>query len=58
MNLRAGANLARRFGRPEEVAAVCVLLASGRGAYVNGSEATIDGGILASSAIVARASDD
>nr|MCU0627334.1 SDR family oxidoreductase [Gemmatimonadaceae bacterium] len=39
-----------RFGRPEEVAAVCVLLASDEATYVTGAEFTIDGGILAGSA--------
>ena len=52
------ANPARRFGRPEEVAAVCVLLASDEAPYVNGSELTIDGGILAGSAVSPGASDD
>lgn len=37
----------RRFGRPEEVAAVAVMLASDEAAYMNGAELTIDGGILA-----------
>ncbi|WP_028455375.1 SDR family oxidoreductase [Chitinilyticum litopenaei] len=37
----------RRFGRPEEVAAVAVMLASDEAAYMNGSELNIDGGILA-----------
>ncbi len=40
----------RRFGQPEEVAAVAVLLASDEAAYMTGSEVTIDGGILAGSA--------
>ncbi len=40
----------RRFGKPEEVAAVCVLLASDEAAYMTGTELTIDGGILAGSA--------
>lgn len=40
----------RRFGRPEEVAALAVLLASDEAAYVTGAELTIDGGILAGSA--------
>lgn len=40
----------RRFGRPEEVAAVAVLLASDEAPYITGSEFTIDGGILAGSA--------
>jgi len=40
----------RRFGRPEEVAALAVLLASDEAAYMTGTELTIDGGILAGSA--------
>jgi NAD(P)-dependent dehydrogenase (short-subunit alcohol dehydrogenase family) len=40
----------RRFGRPEEVAALSVLLASDEAAYVTGTELTIDGGLLAGSA--------
>ena len=40
----------KRFGAPEEVAAVAVLLASDEAAYMTGAELTIDGGILAGSA--------
>lgn len=40
----------KRFGKPEEVAALAVLLASDDAAYMTGSELTIDGGILAGSA--------
>jgi NAD(P)-dependent dehydrogenase (short-subunit alcohol dehydrogenase family) len=40
----------RRFGTPEEVAAVAVLLASDESAYITGSEFHIDGGLLAGSA--------
>jgi 3(or 17)beta-hydroxysteroid dehydrogenase len=40
----------KRFGAPEEVAAVAVLLASDEAAYMTGSEINIDGGILAGSA--------
>lgn len=40
----------RRFGRPEEVAALAVMLASDEAAYVTGAELTIDGGLLAGSA--------
>jgi NAD(P)-dependent dehydrogenase (short-subunit alcohol dehydrogenase family) len=42
----------QRFGRPEEVAALAVLLASDEAAYMTGSELNIDGGILAGSAAV------
>lgn len=37
----------RRFGQPQEVAAVALLLASDEAAYMNGAELNIDGGILA-----------
>jgi 3(or 17)beta-hydroxysteroid dehydrogenase len=40
----------RRFGLPEEVAAVAVLLASDEAAYMTGTELTIDGGLLAGTA--------
>lgn len=40
---------ARRFGLPEEVAALAVLLASDEAAYMTGSEMTVDGGLLAGS---------
>lgn len=40
----------RRFGRPEEVAAIAVLLASDEASYVTGGEFNIDGGLLAGSA--------
>ncbi len=40
----------RRFGRPEEVAAIAMLLASDEAPYVTGSEFNIDGGLLAGSA--------
>ncbi len=39
----------RRFGRPEEVAAAVVMLASDEAAYMTGAEINIDGGILAGS---------
>ena len=39
-----------RFGRPEEVAATAVMLASDEATYVTGAEFTIDGGLLAGSA--------
>ncbi len=37
----------RRFGRPDEVAAVALLLASDEATYVTGAEIAIDGGLLA-----------
>lgn len=40
----------RRFGKPEEVAAIAVLLASDECLYLTGAEINIDGGILAGSA--------
>ncbi|MFN4289493.1 MAG: SDR family oxidoreductase [Permianibacter sp.] len=40
----------RRFGQPEEVAALALLLASDEAAYINGSELSIDGGMLAGTA--------
>jgi 3(or 17)beta-hydroxysteroid dehydrogenase len=40
----------KRFGRPEEVAAIAVMLASDLSGYVTGTELTIDGGLLAGSA--------
>lgn len=40
----------KRFGTPEEVAAVVVLLSSDEAAYMTGSEINIDGGLLAGSA--------
>ncbi|MBL4907535.1 MAG: glucose 1-dehydrogenase [Sneathiella sp.] len=42
----------KRFGRPEEVAAVAVLLASDEASYMTGTELNIDGGILAGSAAI------
>ncbi|MBL4620187.1 MAG: SDR family oxidoreductase [Marinicaulis sp.] len=41
-----------RFGKPEEVAALAVMLASDEATYMTGSELTIDGGILAGSIAV------
>ena len=40
----------RRFGTPEEVAAIAVLLASDEATYMTGTEVNIDGGLLAGSA--------
>lgn len=40
----------KRFGSPEEVAAVAVLLASDEAAYMTGAELNLDGGLLAGSA--------
>jgi 3(or 17)beta-hydroxysteroid dehydrogenase len=40
----------RRFGRPDEVAALAVLLASDEATYITGAELSIDGGLLAGSA--------
>jgi NAD(P)-dependent dehydrogenase (short-subunit alcohol dehydrogenase family) len=40
----------RRFGMPEEVAALATLLASDEATYITGSEMSIDGGLLAGSA--------
>ena len=40
----------KRFGTVEEVAALCLFLASDDSAYMTGSELTLDGGLLAGSA--------
>lgn len=40
----------KRFGKPEEVAAIAVMLASDEAAYMTGAELNIDGGLLAGSA--------
>ncbi|MFD1033042.1 SDR family oxidoreductase [Sphingomonas hankookensis] len=40
----------KRFGMPEEVAAVAAMLASDEAAYMTGTEVNIDGGLLAGSA--------
>jgi NAD(P)-dependent dehydrogenase (short-subunit alcohol dehydrogenase family) len=41
----------RRFGRPDEVAALAVLLASDEVTYMTGTELTLDGGMLAGSVV-------
>ncbi|GAB4217038.1 MAG: SDR family oxidoreductase [Synechococcales cyanobacterium] len=48
----------KRFGQPEEVAAVAVLLASDEATYITGSEFTIDGGILAGATAAPQAQED
>lgn len=48
----------RRFGLPEEVAALAVLLASDEATYITGTELNIDGGLLAGSAASPHAGDD
>jgi NAD(P)-dependent dehydrogenase (short-subunit alcohol dehydrogenase family) len=40
----------KRFGMPEEVAAIAVMLASDEATYITGTEVNIDGGVLAGSA--------
>ena len=47
----------KRFGTVEEVAALCVYLASDESAYMTGSELTLDGGLLAGSAASPGQSD-
>jgi hypothetical protein len=41
----AQANPMKRLGRPEDVAAVCVFLASDASGYVNGAQIPVDGGM-------------
>lgn len=46
MKRRAGeTNPMRRIGRPEDMVGVCVFLASDAGAYVNGAQVLVDGGM-------------
>lgn len=47
----------KRFGLPEEVAALAVMLGSDEARYMTGSELTIDGGILAGSAASPQQAD-
>ena len=47
----------RRFGQPEEVAALVLLLASDEAQYINGTELNIDGGMLAGSAASPKPAD-
>lgn len=47
-----------RFGTPEEVAALAVHLAADESAYTTGAEFTIDGGMLAGTAIPPRRADN
>lgn len=48
----------RRFGTPEEVAHLVVYLASDESAYTTGAEFTIDGGILAGTAVPPSAAEE
>jgi NAD(P)-dependent dehydrogenase (short-subunit alcohol dehydrogenase family) len=48
----------RRFGLPEEVAALALLLASDDATYITGSEFNIDGGLLAGTAATPVVADD
>lgn len=47
----------QRFGTPEEVAAVALLVASDEAGYMTGAELTIDGGLLAGSAASPKMED-
>lgn len=40
----------KRFGMPDEVAAIVVTLASDEATYITGTEVNVDGGLLAGSA--------
>ena len=44
----------QRFGKPEEVAAVAVMLASDTATYMTGAELNLDGGLLAGTAAIPR----
>jgi len=48
----------RRFGTPEEVAAVALLLASDESAYMTGTELHVDGGILAGAVVAPQAAEE
>ena len=48
----------RRFGMPEEVAALALLLASDDATYITGSEFNIDGGLLAGTAATPVVADE
>lgn len=48
----------RRFGTPEEVAAVVLLLAGDDACYMNGTELNIDGGLLAGAAGAPNAKEE
>ena len=47
----------RRFGTPQEAAAVALLLASDEAAYMTGAELNVDGGITAGSVAVPEIED-
>ncbi|MBI5258184.1 MAG: SDR family oxidoreductase [Burkholderiales bacterium] len=47
----------RRFGTPDEVAALAVFLASDEAAYITGAEVAVDGGLMAGSAATPAPAD-